>query len=282
MSAVKENVERQLRSGVYRVSRKSRKRNSRGTSKLSRSRSGFFSEPRMSLCILPFEASHSSLDIFERPLLLYVWQHALKKLVPWSLRYLEIAPNDSPCFVNNTLHFWFSECGVTAKDIKFCSANGLFAQKIFIETEFSHNKESKETWFWCQGFYKKASLLLLFLLSELRNCFACDKHLINGVNLRIFFFSGIVPVTVWFAMMKLKSKRLKLPKRNIFFCAKWLSVTTYYLQLGPLSPKLRLFINIPKFYQKNFPHVHRKLKLWAWKHIEPWTYSKFYCCNDYQ
>ena len=59
---------------------------------------------------------------------------------------------DTPVFVNNTLHSLFSDCTVTAQGIKVSSANGLYAHKAFIETEFSHNKEAKTTWLECQGY----------------------------------------------------------------------------------------------------------------------------------
>ena len=35
---------------------------------------------------------------------------------------------------------------------KIFSANGNYAQKAFIETEFSHIKEAKNTWLKCQGY----------------------------------------------------------------------------------------------------------------------------------
>ena len=53
------------------------------------------------------------------------------------------AAADSPFFVNNTLHSLFSACSITANGIKISSANGNYAQKAFIETEFSHNKHAK-------------------------------------------------------------------------------------------------------------------------------------------
>ena len=59
---------------------------------------------------------------------------------------------DSPIFVNSTLHSRFSECTVTANGIKFSNANGLYAHKAFIETEFSNGKEAKDTWLRCQGY----------------------------------------------------------------------------------------------------------------------------------
>ena len=57
---------------------------------------------------------------------------------------------DAPFFVNKTLHSLFSGCSITANGIKV-SSNGNYAQKTFIETEFSRNKEAKDTWLKCQG-----------------------------------------------------------------------------------------------------------------------------------
>ena len=59
---------------------------------------------------------------------------------------------DSPIFVNNTLHSLFSECTVTANGIKISNANGVYAHKAFIETEFSNDREAKDTRLKCQGY----------------------------------------------------------------------------------------------------------------------------------
>ena len=64
---------------------------------------------------------------------------------------------DLPCFVNNTLHSLFSDCTVSANGFKASSSNGYFAQKAFIETEFSHKKETKDTWLKCQGYSYESS-----------------------------------------------------------------------------------------------------------------------------
>ena len=59
---------------------------------------------------------------------------------------------DTPVFVNNTLHSLFSDCTVTAQGVKVFSANGLYAHKAFSETEISQYKEAKNTWLECQGY----------------------------------------------------------------------------------------------------------------------------------
>ena len=149
--------------------------------------------------VLPVEASHSSLDLFERPPVLITFDTSFEqKVVPLyspngptlefevvgdrtnfiDLQniYLEVnckilqsdsnrlcfttgdaAASDLPIFVNNTLHSLFSDCSVSANGIQISSSNGNYAQKAFIETEFSHNGEAKDTWLKCQGYsYEKS------------------------------------------------------------------------------------------------------------------------------
>ena len=116
------------------------------------------------------------------------------------------AQQDKPVFVNNTLHSLFSDCTVTAKWVKVSSANGLYAHKAFIETEFSHNKEAKDTWLKCQGYTYESNpstkTLAVFTKRETEtrlsadvtfigrvasDFFSCEKHLLSGVELRISF-----------------------------------------------------------------------------------------------
>ena len=70
------------------------------------------------------------------------------------LRYdaTDATQTDTPIFVNNTLHSLFSECTCTANGIKIFNANGVYAHKAFIETEYSNGKEAKDTWLRCQGY----------------------------------------------------------------------------------------------------------------------------------
>ena len=68
------------------------------------------------------------------------------------------AATDSSFFVYITLHSLFSECSFIAKGVKISSANGNYAQKAFIETQFSHNKEAKDTWLKCQGYFFEEKL----------------------------------------------------------------------------------------------------------------------------
>ena len=143
---------------------------------------------------LPIETSHTSLDIFERPLLLVNFDGSFEQkigplyapngptlefevkgdrtnFIDLQNIYLEVkckivktdntnlnyvtgdaTQQDTPVFVNNTLHSLFSDCTVTAQGVKVSSANGLYAHNAFIETEFSHNLEAKNTWLECQGY----------------------------------------------------------------------------------------------------------------------------------
>ena len=64
----------------------------------------------------------------------------------------EPALTDDAYFVNNVLHSLFADCTVSAIGIKFSSANGNYAHKSFIETEFSHGTDTKKTWLKCQGY----------------------------------------------------------------------------------------------------------------------------------
>ena len=62
------------------------------------------------------------------------------------------AKTDAPYFCNNVLHSLFSDCTVSANGLKTSNANGNYAHKSFIETEFFHNKDAKNTWLACQGY----------------------------------------------------------------------------------------------------------------------------------
>ena len=50
-----------------------------------------------------------------------------------------------PYFCNNVLHSIFSDCTESANGQKLSNANGNYAHKNFIETQFSHNKDAKNT-----------------------------------------------------------------------------------------------------------------------------------------
>ena len=144
--------------------------------------------------ILPPEATHSSLDIFERSPLLISFDSSFEQkigpsyspngptidfevvgnrnyFIDLSKIYLELkwrikklngnnlvtgdddeAQNDSPSFVSNILHSFFVDCNVFANGLKISSTNGLYGHKSFLETEWSHSSESKNTWLSTQGY----------------------------------------------------------------------------------------------------------------------------------
>ena len=207
-----------------------------------------FQKSKMLPNILPLEAWHSSLDIFERsPVLITFDSSSEQKIGPiyspnWptldfevvgdrnnflhlqkifleikckiiqndgnNLRYdaADATMTDSPIFVNNTLHSLFSEGTVTANGIKISNANGAYAHKAFIETEYSNGKEAKDTWLRCQGYTyeegpgnntsrpftnreleSRRSGELTFFGKVAADKFSCDKHLLSGVTLRNLF-----------------------------------------------------------------------------------------------
>ena len=122
----------------------------------------------------------------------------------------DVMKTDAPYFCNNVLHSLFSECTVSANGLKISNANGNYAHKNFIETEFSHNKGAKDTWLACQGYSyeenpgalstgevnrRKAlvrqSAECTFYGKVAVNFFTCDRHLLSGVTLRIAFRRSI-------------------------------------------------------------------------------------------
>ena len=198
--------------------------------------------------LLPNEATHSSLDLFEKPARSVTFDGSFsQKLGPVyspdgpmlefevtgdqnnfidiqkiflevkckivrssgaDLKYdgaatADTAKTDAPYFCNNVLHLLFSDCTV--------SANGLnYAHKSFIETEFSHNKDAKNTWLACQvySYEEDPSAIKAGEIARRKNSvresaectfygkvaadlFTCDKHLLSGVTLRIAFRRSI-------------------------------------------------------------------------------------------
>ena len=205
--------------------------------------------------MLPTEATHSSLDLFEKPALLVTFDGSFCqkvgpvyspngpmlefevagdrnnftdlqkifleikcKIVQASeadLKYdagaaADVTKTDAPYFCNNVLHSLFSDCTVSANGLKISNANGNYAHKSFIETEFSHNKDAKATWLACQGYSyednpgaiataevnrRKAlvrqSAECTFYGKVAVDFFTCDRHLLSGVTLRISFRRSI-------------------------------------------------------------------------------------------
>ena len=104
------------------------------------------------------------------------------------------------------LHSLFSDCTVSANGLKISNANGNYAHKSFIETEFSQNKDAKNTWLACQvySFEKNPAMLptteidgrkelvkksaeSAFYGKVAVDFFTCDRHLLSGVTFRIAF-----------------------------------------------------------------------------------------------
>ena len=198
--------------------------------------------------VIPSEATHSSLDLFEKPPLLVTFDQSFEQktgplyspsgsslefevvddrnnFIDLQKIYLEIkcriqnvdgtdlrydagdpANTDAAFFVNNVLHSLFADCTVSANGIKISSANGHYAHKSFIETEFSHGTDAKKTWLKCQGYeYEANPSAIANALKDARkqaaresaqitlygrlavDFFSCEKRLVSGVTLRISF-----------------------------------------------------------------------------------------------
>ena len=104
------------------------------------------------------------------------------------------------------LHSLFSDCTVSANGLKISNANGNYAHKSFIEKEFSHSKDAKNTWLACQDYSYEENPGALStgevnrrkaLVRQSAECtfyskvavdfFTCDRHLLSGVTLRFAF-----------------------------------------------------------------------------------------------
>ena len=124
------------------------------------------------------------------------------------LRYTagDATATDAAYFVNNVLHSLFADCTVSANGIKISLANGHYAHKSFIETEFSHGADAKKTWLKCQGYeYQPNPAGIAAASRDARqvavreseqitlygklavDLFSCEKHLVSGVTLRLSF-----------------------------------------------------------------------------------------------
>ena len=114
--------------------------------------------------------------------------------------------NDATYFINNVLHSLFADCTVSANGIKISSANGHYAHKCFIETEFLHGTDAKKTWLKSQGneyepnpagtaaasrdarqvAVRESEQITLY--GKLAVDFSsCEKHIVSSVTLRLPF-----------------------------------------------------------------------------------------------
>ena len=113
------------------------------------------------------------------------------------------ARTDAPYFCNNVLYSLFSDCTVSANGLKISNANGNYAHNSFIETNFSHNKDAKNTWLASQGYSFEENPATLAtteidrrkeLVKKSAECafygkvavdfFTFDRHLLSGIAFR--------------------------------------------------------------------------------------------------
>ena len=226
--------------------------------------------------VIPSEATHSSLDLFEKPPLLVTFDQSFEqKTAPFNspsgsslefeavgdrnnfidlqkiylevkcriqnadgtdLRYTagDATATDAAYFVNNVLHSLFADCTVSANGIKISSANGHYAHKSFIETEFSHGADAKKTWLKCQGYeYEPNPAGIAAASRDARQVavreseqitlygklavdfFSCEKHLVSGVTLR-FSFRRSQDDFVTISQTAAKNYKVKIDEANLF------------------------------------------------------------------
>ena len=122
----------------------------------------------------------------------------------------DVTKTYSPYFCNNELHSLFSDCTVSANVLKISNANENYTHKSFIETEFSNNKDAKNTWLDCQGYsydenpgtistteVNRRNALVIqsnectFYGKVAVDFFTCDRHLTSCVTLRFAFRRSI-------------------------------------------------------------------------------------------
>ena len=226
--------------------------------------------------VIPTEATHSSLDLFEKPPLLVTFDQSFEQktgplysptgsslefeivgdrnnFIDLQKIYLEIKfrvvrnngndlrfttgdanNSDTPHLVNNALHSLFADCTVSANGIKISSANGHYAHKSFIETEFSHGSDAKKTWLKCQGYEYEAdptgvpaatitarqetvrrSAQLTMYGKIATDFFSCEKHLTSGVTLRVSFRRSQDDFTI-VSEDGAKHYKIKIDEANLF------------------------------------------------------------------
>ena len=122
----------------------------------------------------------------------------------------DVTKTDAPYFCTNVLHSLFSDRTVSANGLKISNANGNYAHKSLIETEFSHNKDAKATWLACQGYSYEVNPGAIAtaevnrrkaLVRQSAECnfygkvavdfFTCDRNLFSGISLQIYFRRSI-------------------------------------------------------------------------------------------
>ena len=123
---------------------------------------------------------------------------------------------------------------MSANGIKISSANGHYAHKSFIETEFSHGSDAKKTWLKCQGYEYEAdptgvpaATITARQLTVRRSAqitmygkiatdfFSCEKHIASGVTLRISFRRSQDDFTI-VSEDGAKHYKIKIDEANLF------------------------------------------------------------------
>ena len=132
---------------------------------------------------IPSEATHSSLDLFEKPPLLDTFENAFTKKIGPSyspdghmLEFQVLGDRNNFIDIQRTrleivarivrsngtvlrthasdpLSSLFSECTLSLNGEKISTTNANFAHKSLIETEFSYGNDAKKTWLACQVSY---------------------------------------------------------------------------------------------------------------------------------
>ena len=146
---------------------------------------------------------------------------------------VDVTKTDAPYFCNNVLHSLFSDFTVSANGLKISSADGNYAHKSFIKTEFSH-KDGKSTWLACQGcsyetnpgriaaseITRRKALVrgsadCTFYGKVADDFFTCDGHVRSGVTLRISFRRSIDDFSL-ISDDAAKSCKIKITEANLY------------------------------------------------------------------
>ena len=187
--------------------------------------------------MLPAEATHSSLDLFEKPALLVTFDGSFcQKLGPvyspnGPMLEFEVA-GDRNNFIDLQKIFLEIKCKIVQSsdaDLKYDNTAADVTK-----TEFSHNKDAKSTWLACQGYsYQanpggiaaseitrrktlvRASAECTFYGKVAVDFFTCDRHLLSGVTLRIPFRRSIDNFSL-ISDDAAKSYKIKITEANLY------------------------------------------------------------------
>jgi hypothetical protein len=208
------------------------------------------------MSLLPNAATHSSLDIFQKPPVLVNFEQgnvqetfpttgidaptiefelstdrnvfldmqeiflkvALKVFDPKNPE-AEYQP-DQHAFVNNTLHSLFSNCEVSLNGEVVSNSNNLYPHKAFITTEWSHTGGCKDSLLLCQGYEYESDPADFDAIRE--------QKVIDGVGKQtIYYFYGKLAVDFF------NCEKLLLPKSKLRIKLIKNSPSFVFLNLGP-------------------------------------------------